>query len=98
MRRTTLVSIAIAGGLLAWAAAQFTHERFDAVALLVAAFSVYYLGARFYSAFIADRVLRPRRCEGDPGPPAARRPRLRCRSGAGPSSACISPGSPGPGR
>jgi carbon starvation protein len=57
MRRTALVSIAVAGGLLAWAAAQFTHERFDAVALLVAAFSVYYLGGRFYSAFIADRVL-----------------------------------------
>jgi carbon starvation protein len=56
-RRTALVSVAVAGGLLAWAAAQFTHERFDAVALLVAAFSVYYLGGRFYSAYIADRVL-----------------------------------------
>ena len=49
--------MAVAGALIAWAFAQFTKERFDAVALLVAAFSFYYLGARFYSAFIADRVL-----------------------------------------
>jgi carbon starvation protein len=56
--RAALVSAAIAGGLLAWAAAQFTHERFDAVAMLVAALCVYYLGGRFYSAFIADRVLQ----------------------------------------
>jgi carbon starvation protein len=55
--RAVLVPVAIAGGLLAWAAARFTHERFDAVALLVAAFSVYYLGGRFYSAFLAERVL-----------------------------------------
>lgn len=57
-RRGALISIAIAGALIAWAVSQFTHERFSAVALLVAAVSFYYLGARFYSAFIADRVLR----------------------------------------
>jgi carbon starvation protein len=56
-RQVTLVSVAAAGGLIAWAFAQFTKERFDAVALLVAALSFYYLGARFYSGFIANRVL-----------------------------------------
>ena len=53
-----LVSIAIAGALIAWAASQITHERFNAVALLVAAISFYYLGARFYSGFVANRVVK----------------------------------------
>src|SRR5262249_17961388 len=53
-----LVSIAVAGGLIAWAASQFTHEKFNAVTLLVAALSFYYLGARFYSGFIANRVVK----------------------------------------
>ena len=56
MNKGALVSAAIALALIAWAFAQFTHERFDAVAMLVAAFSFYYLGARFYSGLIA-RVL-----------------------------------------
>jgi carbon starvation protein len=57
-KQATLVSATAAGVVLAWAFAQFTRERFDAVALLAAALSFYYLGARFYSAFIAHRVLR----------------------------------------
>jgi carbon starvation protein len=48
--------VAIAGALILWAFSQFTHERFDAVALLLAALSFYYLGARFYSGLIG-RVL-----------------------------------------
>jgi len=56
VNKGALVSAAIALALIAWAFAQFTHERFDAVAMLVAAFSFYYLGARFYSGLIA-RVL-----------------------------------------
>src|SRR5262249_28746850 len=46
----------IALALILWAFSQFTHERFDAVALLLAALSFYYLGARFYSGLIS-RVL-----------------------------------------
>ena len=57
-RRGTLISFAVVGVLLAWAVSQMTHERFDAVALLVAAFCFYFIGARFYSAFIAQRVLK----------------------------------------
>jgi carbon starvation protein len=57
-RQSALISVAVAGALIAWAVSRFTHERFNAVALLVAAFSFYYLGARFYSAFIAARVLK----------------------------------------
>src|SRR2546430_379724 len=56
--RTSLLSVAIAGALIAWAVTQFTHEHFNAVALLVAALSFYFLGARFYSAFISDRVVK----------------------------------------
>jgi len=56
MKRGALLSAAIALALIAWAFAQFTHERFDALAMLVAALSFYYLGARFYSGLIA-RVL-----------------------------------------
>src|SRR5437764_1779371 len=57
-RQSALLSIAIAGALIAWAVSQFTHERFNAVALLVAALSFYFLGARFYSALIANRVVK----------------------------------------
>jgi carbon starvation protein len=57
-RQVTLISIAFAGVLLAWSVSQFTHEHFSAVALLVAAFCCYYLGARFYSRFIAERVVK----------------------------------------
>jgi carbon starvation protein len=57
-KQTALVSVALAGALLAWSFAQFARESFGAVALLTAALSFYYLGARFYSAFIAERVLR----------------------------------------
>src|SRR5437660_3976262 len=57
-RQGALISVAVAGALIVWAASQFSHERFNAVALLVAAISFYYLGARFYSAFIANRVVR----------------------------------------
>lgn len=56
-RRGAIISVVICGLLITWAVVQFTHERFNAVALLVAAFSFYYLGARFYSAFLASRVL-----------------------------------------
>jgi carbon starvation protein len=55
-KRGALASLAVAGVLIAWAFAQFTREKFDALALLVAAFSFYYLGARFYSAYV-ERVL-----------------------------------------
>jgi carbon starvation protein len=57
-RPTPLIAIAICGALIAWAVSQFTHEHFNAVALLVAALSVYYLAGRFYSAFIAGRVVK----------------------------------------
>src|SRR3989475_3333026 len=57
-RQGALVSIAVAGVLIVWAVSRFSHERFNAVALLVAALSFYYLGARFYSGFIANRVVR----------------------------------------
>src|ERR1043166_2053719 len=57
-RQGPLISIAIAGALIAWAVSQFTHEKFNAVALLVAAMSFYYIGARFYSGFIANRVVK----------------------------------------
>ena len=57
-RQAGLISVAVAGALIAWAVSQFTQERFNAVALLVAAVSFYYLGARFYSGFIANRVLQ----------------------------------------
>ena len=53
----TVASVVVVGVLLSWAASQLAHETFDAVALLVAALCFYYLGARFYSAFIAKRVL-----------------------------------------
>ena len=56
-RSGTIASVVIVGVLLSWAASQMAHEGFDAVALLVAALCFYYLGARFYSAFIAKRVL-----------------------------------------
>jgi carbon starvation protein len=56
-RHASLLSVAVAGALIAWAVSRFTQERFGAVALLVAAVSFYYLGARFYSGFIANRVL-----------------------------------------
>ena len=56
--QTALVGVAIAGALLAWSVSRFTHEKFNAVALLVAAFCCYYLGGRFYSAFIANRVVQ----------------------------------------
>ncbi len=57
-RQGTLIGIAIAGSVLAWAVSQFTHENFNAVSLLVAALSCYYLGGKLYSAFIANRVLK----------------------------------------
>src|SRR3569833_830204 len=57
-RQGGLISVAIAGALIAWAVSCFTHEHFNAVALLVAAVSFYYLGARFYSEFIATRVVK----------------------------------------
>src|SRR5947209_8126981 len=57
-RQGTIASIVIAGVLIAWAVSQFMHEHFNAVALLVAAVCFYYLGARFYSGFIANRVVR----------------------------------------
>src|ERR1051325_7186586 len=53
-----IISIAVALTLIAWAVSQFTHERFNAVALLVAAICFYYLAARFYSGFIANRVVK----------------------------------------
>ena len=56
-RQSTILALAICGSLIAWAVSQFTHEHFNAVALLVAALSVYYLAGRFYSAFVANRVL-----------------------------------------
>ena len=56
-RQATLLGVAIAGGVLVWAVSQFTHENFNAVSLLVAALSFYYLGGKVYSAFIADSVL-----------------------------------------
>lgn len=56
-RQGTLIGIAIAGAVLVWAVSQFTHENFNAVSLLVAALSFYYLGGKIYSAFIADHVL-----------------------------------------
>lgn len=56
-RQSALISLAVVGTLLLWAVSCFTHEPFNAVALLVAALSVYYLGGRFYSAFIANRVV-----------------------------------------
>src|SRR5438874_5824189 len=57
-RRGALFSVAVAGALIAWSVSQFTHEKFSAVALLVAALCCYYLGARFYSGFIANRVVK----------------------------------------
>src|SRR5689334_15081445 len=57
-RQSGLIAIAIAGALIAWAVSEATHERFNAVALLVAALSFYFLGARFYSTLIADRVVK----------------------------------------
>src|SRR5438034_3929254 len=56
-RQTALISFAITGALIAWAVSRFMREQFDAVALLVAAGCFYYLGARFYSLFIARRVV-----------------------------------------
>jgi carbon starvation protein len=52
-----LLFLAAVGALLAWAVSQFTHEHFSALALLVSALCVYALGARYYSRFIAHRVL-----------------------------------------
>ncbi len=57
-RHGSLISIAVAGALIAWAVSQFTREHFNAVALLVAALSFYYIGARFYSGFIANQVVK----------------------------------------
>lgn len=57
-RQGTLIGVAIAGTVLAWAVSQFTQESFNAVSLLVAALSFYYLGGKLYSAFIADHVLK----------------------------------------
>jgi len=57
-RKGALISIAICGALIAWSASRFTHEHFNAVALLVTALSVYYLAGRFYSAFVAGRILK----------------------------------------
>ena len=56
-RRSTLLTFVAVGTALAWAVAQLTRERFDATALLVAAFCCYFLGGRYYSGFIARRVL-----------------------------------------
>ncbi len=56
--RVGLIAVAVAGALIAWSVSRFTQERFNAVALLVAALSVYYLAGRFYSAFIANGVLK----------------------------------------
>ncbi|MGC8669434.1 MAG: carbon starvation CstA family protein [Chthonomonadales bacterium] len=53
-----LPALSVAGAALAWSISCMRHERFDAVALLVAALSFYYLGARYYSAFLAQRVLQ----------------------------------------
>lgn len=52
-----LAAFAGVGAAIAWAISSMRHEEFDAVALLVAALGFYYLGARYYSAFIATRVL-----------------------------------------
>lgn len=57
-RRTALLGIVIAGCLIAWAVSQFTRENFNAVSLLVCAFSFYYLGGKFYSGFLARSVLK----------------------------------------
>ncbi len=57
-KQVTLISLAVVGALLAWSVSQFTHERFNAVSMLVAAVCVYYIGARFYSGFIANRVFQ----------------------------------------
>ena len=57
-RRTALLGITIAGVLIVWAVSQFTRENFNAVSLLVAAFSFYYLGGKFYSGFLAKTVLK----------------------------------------
>src|SRR5689334_2670777 len=57
-RQGTIASIVIIGVLIAWSVSQFMHEQFNAVALLVAAVCFYYLGARFYSGFVANRVVR----------------------------------------
>ncbi len=56
-RQGTLIGIVIAGLLLTYALSQFTHEHFDAVAMLLAALCFYYLGGKFYSAFLSNRVL-----------------------------------------
>ena len=55
--RWGLVALAGIGVALAWAISSLRHEHFDAVALLVAALCFYYLGARYYSEFLAQRVL-----------------------------------------
>lgn len=57
-RQGTLIGIVVAGMLLTYALSQFTHEHFDAVAMLVAALCFYYIGGKFYSAFLANRVLK----------------------------------------
>jgi carbon starvation protein len=57
-RQGVLLTFAVIGALLAWAVSEMTHEQFNAVALLVAAVCFYYIGGRFYSGFIADRVVR----------------------------------------
>jgi len=44
--------------IILWALHQATSARFDAAVLLVMALSVYYLGARFYSRLLSDRVLK----------------------------------------
>ncbi len=57
-RQVAILSIAAAGSLIAWAFSRFTHQHFDATAMLVAAFCFYYLGGRSYSSFLASRVLK----------------------------------------
>jgi carbon starvation protein len=57
-RQGTILGIVVAGTLLTFTLSQFRKEQFDAVAMLIAALCFYYLGGKFYSAFIANRVLK----------------------------------------
>lgn len=57
-RQATVLSIVVVGVLLAWAVSRFFQEQFNAVSMLVAAFCCYYIGAKFYSGFIANRVVK----------------------------------------
>ena len=66
-RQGALLSVAVAGALIAWAASRFTHERFNAVALLVVAYlvpgiHVHGFGGALIAALIlgiVNAVLRP---------------------------------------